>query len=255
MRDCEVVMSSFGEDLRIAGPWTAHACMERRPRVFVWRYCVASALMRLSRLSATLCMQAEGEGERTGTQEAEDSDQALIASCLSDNGKAFRKLVERYEGAVARVLWHFTRDRRVLDELVQDTFVEAYFSLRRFRRGAPFMPWIRVIATRVGYRSWRRNRRERDRDSALAAWRLHVRDEVAPPVPSEAAERVFGVLELLEPKDRLVLTLQYFEGCSTSEIAERMGWGLSRVKVRALRARRKLRALLEEAEQGNHGNH
>lgn len=255
MSDCEVVMSSRCEDWRLAGPWMGRRCTERRPRVFVWRYCVASALMRFSRLSAGLCMQAEGDGERAGGQEAEDSDQALIASCLSNNGKAFRKLVERYEGAVARVLWHFTRDRRVLDELVQDTFVEAYFSLRRFRRGAPFMPWIRTIATRVGYRSWRRNRRDRDRESALAAWGVQARDEAVPAVPSEAAERIYGVLALLEPKDRLVLTLQYFEGCSTSEIAERMGWGLSRVKVRALRARRKLKALLEEAEQRNHGNH
>lgn len=67
--------------------------------------------------------------------------------------------------------------------------------------------------------------------------------------PSDTAEYVYRVLELLDPKDRLVLTLQYFEGCSTREIAERMGWTLSLVKVRAFRARRKLRALLLEAER------
>jgi len=44
--------------------------------------------------------------------------------------------------------------------------------------------------------------------------------------------------------------LHYFEGCDTREIAERVGWTRSLVKVRAFRARKKLKALLEEAGYG-----
>jgi len=55
-----------------------------------------------------------------------------------------------------------------------------------------------------------------------------------------------ALLETLPPKDRLVLTLFYFEGWDMGEIAERVGWSRTLVKVRAHRARRKLRALLEE---------
>lgn len=214
-----------------------------------WRRGEAPLLKSLARFVDALSLRTDKLQERNGAGSGldEHSDQALIRACLSQDENSFAELVGRYEGAVTSILWHFTRDRLVLEELVQDTFIEVHFSLHRFRKGAPFFPWLRAIATRVGYRYWRRRRRDSDRRS-LAAEGLRAE----PRGPSDAAEHVYSVLELLNPKDRLVLTLQYFEGCNTKEIAERMGWTLSLVKVRAFRARRKLRKLLLEAEQADH---
>ena len=65
-------------------------------------------------------------------------------------------------------------------------------------------------------------------------------------VDGEAAERLYGLLGQLPPQERVVLTLYYFEECGTREIAERMGWSRSLVKVRAHRARKKLRKLMEQ---------
>jgi len=194
----------------------------------------------------TVTVQAVGrrEGKAMGD---DDLDQALIRASLSNDDASFAKLVGRYEAAIAGVLWHFTRDRLVLEELVQDTFVEVYFSLRRFRKGAPFFPWLRTIATRVGYRHWRRLRREKDHEALLAEQHRTPLQK-----PSDNAEYVYRTLELLDPKDRLVLTLQYFEGCSTREIAQRTGWTLPVVKVRAFRARKKLKALLATLEKREH---
>jgi len=214
-----------------------------------WR-CGGKHLLRsLARFMDALSLRTDKLQERNGADSDldEHSDQALIRACLSQDDNSFAELVGRYEGAVTSILWHFTRDRLVLVELVQDTFIEVHFSLHRFRKGAPFFPWLRAIATRVGYRYWRRRRRDSDRRSRAAE-----RPRAEPRGPSDAAEHVYSVLELLDPKDRLVLTLQYFEGCNTKEIAERMGWTLSLVKVRAFRARRKLRKLLLEAEQADH---
>jgi RNA polymerase sigma-70 factor (ECF subfamily) len=211
-----------------------------------WRQCADRLLARLAPFVDTLSLQTHECLDPDGTDSPADahSDEALIRACLSRDPDSFAGLVERYEAAVTGILWHFTRDRLVLEELVQDTFVEAYFSLRRFRKGAPFLPWLRTITTRVGYRHWRRRRRDLNREAMLAERkRAHSRE------PSDTAEYVYRVLELLDPKDRLVLTLQYFEGCSTREIADRMGWTLSMVKVRAFRARRRLRTLLLQAEQ------
>jgi RNA polymerase sigma-70 factor (ECF subfamily) len=206
-------------------------------------------LKHLAGFSGALLLQMQEREDRGGVDSLadENSDQALIDACMTHDNNSFAKLVERYEAAVTGILWHFTRDRLVLEELVQDTFVEAYFSLRRFRKGAPFLPWLRTIATRVGYRKWRQRRQDLTREARLAE-----RPRPTLPRPSDTAEYVYRVLELLDPKDRLVLTLQYFEGCSTKEIAERMGWTLATVKVRAFRARKKLRALLVEAEQISH---
>ena len=140
-------------------------------------------------------------------------------------------------------------------ELVQDVFVEAYLSLGSFRGKAPFLHWLRRIATRVGYRHWKRRKRERERFADASRQHLGALVVCEDPTPAEAAEHVHKLLEQLPAKDRLVLSLQYFEECDTSEIAERTGWSRTLVKVRAHRARRKLRNLLEEAGIGrsSHG--
>lgn len=198
-------------------------------------------------------LHEKGAGEAAcPEQESVATDAALIRACLSGNRDSFARLVVRYERAAAGILWHFTRDPLVLEELVQDTFVEVWLSLRRFRKDAPFMPWLRTIATRVGYRYWRRLRRERDRAVLLDNWRRTQGEATASLEDGTTAEYLFQLLELLDPKDRVVLTLQYFEGCSTKEIAERMGWTTALVKVRAFRARKKLRALLLQRGHTDH---
>ena len=59
---------------------------------------------------------------------------------------------------------------------------------------------------------------------------------------ADAAGRVHALLAELPPRDRLVLTLIYLEGCSVSEAAEQAGWSQTMTKVQAHRARKKLRA-------------
>lgn len=179
-----------------------------------------------------------------------DIDAADIDASLGGDEEAYARLVRRYEPLIAAQMWRFTRDRRVLDELVQDVFVEVYQSLRNFRGKAPFLHWVRKIATRVGYRYWKQKGREREREAVLTDYRLDANPTIDRLEPSEAGEYVYHLLDQLDPKDRLVLMLLYFEECNTREIAERVGWSRSLVKVRAYRARQKLRALLEDAGYG-----
>jgi RNA polymerase sigma-70 factor (ECF subfamily) len=183
-----------------------------------------------------------------------DSDQAEIEGSLSGDGAAYARLVKRYESDIARQMWRFTRNEEELQRLVQDVFVEAYLSLRSFKSRSPFLHWLRRIATRVGYRYWK----QRDRKRTALEQRADIDiDTLASPEersPSEAAEYLFRLLERLPADDRLVLTLMYFEECDTREIAERMGWSRTLVKVRAHRARKKLKALLEQAGYGRNGH-
>jgi len=129
-------------------------------------------------------------------------DQRDIDAVLAGDGEAYARLVARHQGMIAGRLWRFTRDRRQLEDLVADVFVEAYTSLANFRGEGEFSHWLSVIATRVGYRFWKR-------------------------------------------RDRLVLTLLYWEGMSVAQAAGETGWSESMVKVQAHRARKKLRRWLE----------
>ena len=178
-----------------------------------------------------------------------DEDRRDIHQSLVGDEEAYARIISRYQSKIAAQMWRFSRDAAVVEELVQEAFVEAYLSLGKFKERAPLLHWLRKIATRVGYRFWRNRSREQERRKALAQ---HA-EELVPPQgasPSEAGEYLHLLLAQLPAEDRIVLTLHYFEACDTREIAERMGWTRSLVKVRAYRARKKLRTLLEEAGYG-----
>lgn len=170
-------------------------------------------------------------------------------SCQGDP-EAYRRLIERHQEYVGRMLWRFSRDRRVHEELVQDVFVEAYLSLGQYRGKAPFAHWLSRIATRVGYRYWKQVARHKKRESfTLEEWDRLPADSPETMDPNQAAELVHHVLAQLRPRDRLVLTLRYLEGCDVAETAQRTGWTRSMVKVQSRRARKKLEKLLPGLER------
>lgn len=178
-------------------------------------------------------------------QEAGAEDLADVRSALAGDDEAYARIVRRYQPLLFRQMHRFTRDRAVLDELVQEAFVEAWFSLKSYRAKAPFLHWLRRIATRVGYRYWKQLERRRRLDSAA---REQAQAAPANPdaAPDDAGEVVFAYLERLPPPDRLVLTLSYLDECSTKEIADRTGWSPTLVRVRAHRARQRLKRILED---------
>ena len=182
----------------------------------------------------------DGAGRNANDRDADWRD---IQASLSGSSAAYGRLVRRYEEKVAAQMWRFSRNPDICESLVQDVFVEAYYSLERFRGDAPFLHWLRRIATRAGYRFWK----QRKKDADVISWE-EAFGAVEPDAPFDAAKAgtlLHALLAQLPPADRLVLTLMYFEECSVKEIADRMGWTRGMTKMRAYRARKKLKALAE----------
>lgn len=171
-----------------------------------------------------------------------------IQLTLNGDGVAYARLVERHQAEISGRMWRFTRERAKHRELVQDVFVEAYLSLKTFRGKAPFANWLARIGTRVGYRHWRKEARERSNQTVpLEDWDQPVWDEPEALEPEKAAEILHSLLDRLPPRDRLVLMLRYVENRSVEETAELTGWTRTMVKVQAWRARNKLKTLFEAA--------
>lgn len=64
--------------------------------------------------------------------------------------------------------------------------------------------------------------------------------------PDQTADQLHDLLAQLAPRDRLVLTLLYWDGCNVADVAQQTGWSKTMVKVQAHRARKRLRRLLEK---------
>lgn len=183
-----------------------------------------------------------------GVQDCDDVDRTR-----QGDGQAYRRLIERHQNHIGRILWRFSRDRRVHEELMQDVFVEAYLSLGTYRAEAPFEHWITRIATRIGYRYWKVVARQKQSEPFTTAdWDRVTGDEDVLDAlePEDAAALLHSLLAQLPPRDRLVLTLRYLEECDVAETARRTGWTRTMVKVQTLRARNKLRKLMETSKTG-----
>jgi len=180
---------------------------------------------------------------RTSRIDAQD-----IADSLNGRQDAFERLVKRHQNTVSKWMWRFTRNRTVVEELVQEVFVQAWTSLSRFKGESEFRTWLFTIANRTGYAFWKKKAKEQAiAKEAAEYFQLQRQADMA---PSEAAQVLYDLLAELPPRDRLVLTLVYFEDMDTKTIARITGWSRTMVKVQAHRARTKLKKILERAGFG-----
>ncbi|MBN1672830.1 MAG: RNA polymerase sigma factor [Kiritimatiellae bacterium] len=174
------------------------------------------------------------------------ADRVDAAGARAGDEDAFRRLIERHQGRIAAMMWRFIRDRETHEELVEDVFIEAHRSLHTFRADAPFEHWLARIATRVGYRHWKRSAKKSARQTVpIEEWdgAADLRSQPDQLAPERAAELLHALLERLPPRDRLILTLRYVQGHSVAETAALTGWSQPMVKVQTLRARGKLRKI------------
>ena len=184
------------------------------------------------------------------------SDVELVSEVRAGQEAAFEELFRRHRRRVALIASRFFRHREQIEEVVQESFAKAFFALGEFsnRQAESFGAWLSRIAFNVCYDELRRLKRRPESslselDEDEAAW-LRNRTSAASDargVESQAVSRELAakLLARLSPEDRLVLVMLDVEGLSTAEIAEVTGWSVSKVKVRAHRARAHLRRVLK----------
>lgn len=157
-----------------------------------------------------------------------------------DDRAAFGQLVVQHQEAVRRFLRHLSRgDAALADDLAQDTFVQAYRSLERFRGEASFPTWLLGIA-----HNHFRNARRRQREVSPTPL-----EEPAGPAPTRAVELqedLAAAIARLDPDEQTALHLFYQQDLSHPEIAAITGWPLGTVKTHLARAKENLRPLLSD---------
>lgn len=186
----------------------------------------------------------------------EKEDGELVKRVLAGDDSAYAVLVDRYRSRVFSTASRFTRNRSELDDLAQDVFIRIWKGLKTYRADAPFEHWLMTVTVRSCYDFLRKNRQRRERevlvdeapsgaglgDGMFAGDAADERQRRQ----REAWEVVQGLMEKLNEKERLVITLMELEEKSVSEVAGLTGWSESNVKVKAFRARNRMRALLEK---------
>lgn len=173
--------------------------------------------------------------------DAANSEASLVRASREGDPDAFAALVRRYQDRVFRLAGRFFRRREEVEEVAQETFLRAWAKLGTYRAEAPFEHWLTRLCLRCAYDRLRQERHAAEPLGAEAEAGL-----AAPAGSPDARIEVERLLARLPAADRFLLVLLEGEGWSVAEIAERLGWSRVNVKVRAHRARRRLRQILEE---------
>ena len=183
-----------------------------------------------------------------------------VRRVLDGEIEAFAAIVNAHQGLIASDLARRLPPQDV-QEVAQDTFLRAFRALPGYRGEAPLRVWLLRIARHAAMDFWRKRYRRRDRtfsdldDAALLHVEATRQEQLAgqqadQDARADAQEWLEAALRRLSPDDRAVITLVELEEFSMEDAARRLGCGLSAVKVRAFRARRRLKAILEEIRPG-----
>ena len=173
----------------------------------------------------------------------------LVEQARRGNDAAYGELVHRYQGIAFRTAYVIAGSAADAEDAAQEGFVKAYRALGRFRRGAPFRPWLLQIVANEA----RNRRRTAGRRAGLA---LRLADEPsgdAAPSPEaalvadERRRELLGAMENLREEERLVIACRFFLDLSEEETAAAIGVRRGTVKSRQSRALARLREELEVA--------
>ena len=162
----------------------------------------------------------------------------------------FAEVIRHHQSRIFAILHRYARDTHQVEDLAQETFIKAGRALEQFDGRVPLEHWLSRIAVRVALDHLRREKRRRNEiglpelgEDALE-WLRHD-DGNREPEGRMAAEILDLALRELSPADRVVITMQEMEGHSVKEISAATGMSGVAVRVRALRARAKLKRALE----------
>lgn len=197
---------------------------------------------------------AGGVGARTQST-AGPPDAELVARAAAGDEEAFEELFNRHRRRVALIASRFFRQPEQIEEVVQESFTKAFFALGDFTNAqeSSFAAWLARIAFNACYDELRRMKRRPESamsnisDEETAWLQEHMRAEGAgTDVEATAVARDLAdkLLARLSAEDRLVLVMLDAEQLSVAEIAKLTKWSSSKVKVRAHRARVRLRRVL-----------
>ncbi len=184
-------------------------------------------------------------------------DRELVRWAQAEDKEAFEELIRRHQHRVFAVAGGILRRREDVEDIAQQVFIKAYFSLKRFDQRAAFSTWLYKITVNECWDLLRKKKvrplvYEADLSEEQARRIITSEEEGAGPDISErleARQRVERLLEGLDERDRLMLILKEVEGFSIEEIGEVLDLNANTVKVRLFRARR--RVVSQAKKRGN----
>ena len=179
----------------------------------------------------------------------------LVRRAQSGDREAFAELYQQTGATIYRTVCAMVRDEQTAWDIHQNTYLLAYRGLRKLEKPEAFLPWLRRIAVNETVK-------ELTREQPLTFTELagdweeepcfpETRDGYQPEIEldkKEAARLVREILDQLPQKQRLIVGMYYYEGCSIKEIAQALNVTQGTVKTQLHLGRKKVEVQVKRLE-------
>jgi RNA polymerase sigma-70 factor, ECF subfamily len=178
-------------------------------------------------------------------------EERAVRRAKAGDHEAYGELVRLHQELAFRTAFLITHSAHDAEEAVQEAFIKAHRSLRRFRAGEPFRPWILRIVTNEAYTVMRSRTRHRTlAERAREGLAPHPESRSVPhamTVAGDERQALVRALSALSERDRQVVICRYVLDLSEAETAAVIGCRRGTVKSRLSRALDRMRVGLEDA--------
>jgi RNA polymerase sigma-70 factor, ECF subfamily len=184
-------------------------------------------------------------------------EQSCLRRIADGDENAARELLRHYHSFVLRLVRSHLPRRMSEEDLTQMIFIKIFQNLDRYAGQVPLQHWISRIAVNTCLNELRAEKRrpewrlaDFDQESSAAIERLaRTETDLATADDERAAKELLNrMLTRLSPEDRLLVTLLHLEERSIQEIHQLTGWSRAVIKVRAFRARAKMKKMLGKTD-------
>ncbi len=181
------------------------------------------------------------------------SDDYLVLKSQRGDTKSFELLILKYQRRIFNVIYRIVRDQNVVEDLAQDTFLNAYNSIKNFKRQSSFYTWIYRIAVNISlnYLSKQKNLKTVD-DTIMESESVVEKISTYDMSPEkslgskESTSVIINAINKLPDDMRLAIMLRDYEGLSYQEASEVMDCPIGTVRSRIFRGRAILKEMLKD---------
>jgi len=162
----------------------------------------------------------------------------LIAQALTGNTEAYGEVVDRYKKAIYYHCFVILRDEDAAEDIAQETFISAYYHLKKYNPKYRMSTWLFKISTNKCLNYLKRKGKE-----VAGSDNLIASIAATEPLPHEQAlhDELYFAVERLRPQYRAAISLYYWQGLDYVATAEAMGAPVNSVRVWLKRAKEELR--------------
>ena len=168
---------------------------------------------------------------------------SIIDGCLRGRRDSQHDLYKLYYGYGMSVAIRYVNEESEAISIVNDSFMKVYKHLKKYDRGQPYKPWFRRIIVNTALNELRRQQKYRMETGMEEAKDVADRENILSQI---SYQELIALVQSLSASYRAVFNMYVIDGFRHEEIAKEMGISVSTSKSNLVRARRKLRDLLQQ---------